>query len=669
MAELVGVVASITPFISLVEKISACVLALRGLLAEIKDVSSKLSAMMREIEILEPIVEAMRREFNVDNYKLSTWNDDTALLAIEYCKKALEDLNSVLVDLVEGIGSSRKMKRYKAIMKTIIDGDVLDRCHARLQSAVHFLSLTQQWHIIALLKAQPTIIVQHLSRGGLVYRSKSDSNATFSPESKATDELLRRRKGITRPLATRAAGKESGAPRYTNLWNFGPLGSIAWRYYQDEKRFHPKDFNFIARLQANYWFASQVWDIQASRAATGWTLKLNVYSIQPDSAPVFCCARNGDIAGILRLFDLGKASLQDHTPSGQSLMHIAAEYGHLDLLKVLTANGLDAFERDSNLKLNSCETMVVFGVRHGTNITALHEFYLENDIYSECGLLVTHTTSVHLFEAVSFAPPELIKVMAPSAVPGFYEKLDLEQRIKYYSFHNPDSHPDTLQHLINPSGGISREDISDLQQKHGCLLVLVAFHYGPISMRETSCHLGPWRKLAQKVIQLTEDLSLCDFSMDPTFQDREFINGGQKFNPVFEFLRQNQPLTALFTALSYFRYETQEDQLPTCTKDLKRRIQTTLTWWLEDLAACKVNLIKYGRRERRIFLRNENLKRAYYYCGGRIEGEQTPEYAFEDRIRLVDFEYGAKPSDWRLHWDAEIERYAGDFWNLVEKCK
>ncbi|KAI0550793.1 hypothetical protein F4679DRAFT_541451 [Xylaria curta] len=669
MAELVGVVASIIPFIQLVEKISACVLALKGLLTEIKDVSSKLSAMMREVEILEPIVEAMRREFNVDNYKLSTWNDDTALLAIEYCKKALDDLNSVLADLVEGIGSARKLKRYKAIIKTIIDGDVLDRCHTRLQSAVHFLSLTQQWHIIALLKAQPTIIVQHLSRGGLVHRPRSDINATFIPATEATEELPRRQKSTRWPFSIRAAGQELEASGYTNLWNFGPLGSIAWRYYQDEKRLHPKHFNFIARLQANYWFASRVWDIQASRAATGWTLKLNVYSIQPDSSPVFCCARNGDIAGILRLFDLGKASLQDHTPSGQSLMHIAAEYGHLDLLKVLTANGLDAFERDGNLKLNTCETMVVFGLRHGTDITALHQFYLEQDIYSDCGLLISRTTSVFLFEAMSFAPPELINVIAPSAIPGFFEKFDLEQRIKYYSFHNPDSHPGTLQNLINPSGGISREDILDLQQKHSCLLVLVAFRYGPMSMKESSCHVRPWRKLAQEVIQLTEDLSLRDFSLDPMFQDREFINGGQKFNPVFEFLRQNQPLTALFAALSYFRYETQEHQLPTCTEDLRKRMQTTLTWWLEDLAACKVNLVGYGRRERRIFLRNEKLKRAYYHCGRRVEDEESSEYTFGDMIRLIDFEYGATPSDWRLHWDAETERYVGDFWNLVENCE
>ncbi|KAI0457978.1 hypothetical protein F5B21DRAFT_462394 [Xylaria acuta] len=291
---------------------------------------------------------------------------------------------------------------------------------------------------------------------------------------------------------------------------------------------------------------------------------------------------------------------------------------------------------------------------------------MEHDIYTDCGLLLTHTTSAYFFEATSFAPPEAVRIIVPSALPGFYERLNIEERIKYYWFDNPDSYPGTLQRIINPSGSISREDISNLQQKHCCILTLVAFRYGPMSMRETSCHARPWRKLAQEVIQLTEDLSFRGFGLDPTLQTREFLNAGQKFNPVLEFLRRNQPLTALFTALSYFRCETQDYQTPTCTRDLRRKMKTTLTWWLEDLAACRVNLIEYGRKERRIFHRNQKLKQAYYYCGCRIRDEQSSEYTFEGTIRVVDFEYGAKPSDWRLHWDMEVERYVGDFWSSVE---
>ncbi|KAI0457979.1 hypothetical protein F5B21DRAFT_462396 [Xylaria acuta] len=48
-------------------------------------------------------------------------------------------------------------------------------------------------------------------------------------------------------------------------------------------------------------------------------------------------------------------------------MHLAAEHGHLDLLKVLVASGLDIFELGGNLKVNPCETMLMFGLRRGVS--------------------------------------------------------------------------------------------------------------------------------------------------------------------------------------------------------------------------------------------------------------------------------------------------------------
>ncbi|KAI1419460.1 hypothetical protein F5Y12DRAFT_720685 [Xylaria sp. FL1777] len=668
MAELIGLIGSSIALVDLAGKITSCVLTIKSRLTEIKDVSNKLSAIMREVDILEPIVEAMSREFSEDNCNLSAWNDGTALLCIEYCEKALTDLSGVLRDLAQEVGTSRKLKRYKATMKAIIKGDVLDRCHTRLQSAVRFLSLTQQWYIIALLKAQPTRIVEHLSHQSLIYRPESQINAIASPVLEPPQVRPRHWNDIRRAFSTRVVREELGTPRYTNLWNFGPFGSIAWRYYQEEGKAYPRDFNFVARLQANYWFASRVWDIQASRAATGWTLKLNIYCIQPETAPVFCCARKGDLNGILRLIDQRKASLQDHTPSGQSLLHLAAHYGHFDLFKTLVTSGLDFFENDDGLKVNPCEAMIIFGLQYGTDVPALHRFYQNIGIYIESGLLITVHTPAYLFEAFCSAPPEMMTNIIPSVLPGFYERLNLEERITYYKLDNPDGHTDTFQFLINPAGSVNQDDVSNLQQKNTCLLTLLAFRYGPMSMKETSYHTRSWRTLARKVIKMTSDLSYQSFGLDPTFQSRECMNKGHKFNPGVEFIRRNQPLTPLFTALSYFHYETEGHLTPTCVRDLKRSMETTFAWWLEDLAACRVNLIEYGRREKRIFLRNEKRRRAYYYCGRRIEDERSAGCTFEDTIRLVDFDYGAEPSNWQLHWDAENERYVGDFWSSIESA-
>ncbi|KAI0413346.1 hypothetical protein F5X98DRAFT_390880 [Xylaria grammica] len=655
MAEIIGVIGSSIALVELAGRISVCVLALKRLLIEVRDVSSKLAAMIREVEILESIVEAMSVEFNNNNDsdKLGTRSDATNLLVIEHCEKALVDLNIVLQDLAQEIDAPRKLQRCKAAVMVIMKKDVLDRCHIRLQSAVRSLSLTQQWYIIALLKDQPRLIAELLAHQGFAPEPNNNNNNNSSTNNIVTKPVSDSARRSSTPqqsgrgtFATQIVGQQQKPPNYTNLWNFGPLGSIAWR----------------------------IWDVQASRAVTGWTIKLNAYCIQPESAPVFCCARNGDIAGLLRLVDLGQASLQDHTPSGQSLMHLAAEYGHLNLVKILVSGGLDLFEfadgfaPDGTLRARlgprPGELMLI---SREINATELHQFYLENDNYIVGGLMLHPNESAYLFECISIAHPATISSILPSVLPGFYQRLDLEDRIKYCSFDKPDWNPDVFRLMINPDCGVSREDISNLQKKNVCFLGLMAFWYGPMSVRGSSYHASRWRRLAREVIHLTEDVTFQGAGLDPAFQSREFMNKGLQLNPVLEFLRSIQPLTGLFTAFSYFRYEKQEYQTATCIRDLRKKAQTALTWWLEDLAACKVDLMEYGRRERRIFRHNEKLRQAWYYCDRRIEYEQNSEkYTLDEAARLVDFDYGVNPRDWRLHWDTETERYGGEFWNSIE---
>ncbi|KAJ3569866.1 hypothetical protein NPX13_g5933 [Xylaria arbuscula] len=668
MAELIGVIGSGIAFIELAAKISVCILTIKGRLGEIKDVSNKLSAMMREIQILEPIVEAMAREFSDTQFYSSVCNNDTTFLGITYCERALDELNKAIGDLVYETGASQKLRRYKATMKAIYKGDVLDRCHSRLQSAVHFLNLTQQWYIITLLKAQTRPISQHMPSADLIGRSESmGSTHCRKTTSAGVGSSSVNQQGARRASAIRRARKDQDTSSYSNLWNLGWFGWIAWRYYKEERRTNPKDFNFLARVQANYWFASRVWDIQASRASAGWAIKLNVYCIQPDSAPVFHCARNGDMVGILHLIAHGEASLQDHTPDGQSLLHLAGECGHLELFKTLISVGLDCFESDLTLRVRPCEAMVLMGLRHGVDIPALHCVYLENDIYVAGGLLIHQTEPAYFFEAAATMPPEVVTIIAPFVLPGFYERFSLEERLQYCSFHHPDGYSETLEYLINPSGSVMEDDVSILKRRNICLLTLLSFRYGPMSSKGLVIRTRSFRNLVRRTIHMTEDLSFSILDLDPEFQTREFINKGLQYNPMLKFLQRIQPLTPLFTALSYFRYEEEDYLAPDCTRDLKKRMQVTLKWWLEDLAACQVDLMEYGKRERRFFLHNKKVNQAHYYCGRKITNEKTPEERFDDKVRLVDFDYGARPSDWRLYWDVETERYAGDFWYEIEK--
>ncbi|KAI1172806.1 hypothetical protein F4777DRAFT_488244 [Nemania sp. FL0916] len=675
MAEVISIVGSSIALFQLASRMSSCILALRGLLTKVKDVSSKISAMMKEVEVLDSIVEVIKMEFNGhDHSGLTSWNDATIHLIIDYCERTLEDLNTVLQELMHELDTSKKLQKYKATVRVIMKKDVLDRCHVRLQSAVRSLGLTQQWYIIALLKAQPTLIVEHMAHRRIVYESEKRMSPPMKPISGVPRRPPKRQQSKGQVLTDQLARIELRVPSYANCWKFGPLGSIAWRYYWDERQRNSGNFTFIARILANSWFASRIWDIQASRAAAGWTVKLNAYCIQPESAEVFCCARNGDISGILQLVNLGKASLQDHAPNGQSLLHFAAEYGHLDLVRALAESGLDLLEFDDGLSQSTtgkarprARPVELLVVRRGIDATALHQFYLDNDSYTVGSLFLHPTEKALFYECVAAASPGIIDTVLQIVLPRFYERLELEDRMKYCPFDDPGADPDVFRVMVNPDCCIRQDDISSLQRNRICLLSLLAFRYGPMAMRGSLRQARQWRELVREVIPLTEDLSFHDMDLDPTFQSTMFHNSGVQANPVWEFLQRNQPLTPLFTALVYFRYESQEFQTPTCSRDLRKRTQIALTWWLEDLAACQVDLLEYGRVEKRLFRRNEKLRQAWYYCGRTAEREQnSQDHTLDEMAHLVDFDYGANPRDWQLHWDTESERHVGEFWNSIE---
>lgn len=121
MAELVGLVSSTVALVGVAGNVAGRILKLKNFLSQVYDVPDKLSSLMREIEILEPVLFAMEREFNKNT--LAGWDDTPARLSLEYCYRALLDLNVLLDDLSKNIDSPKKLKKGKATMKVMLGND------------------------------------------------------------------------------------------------------------------------------------------------------------------------------------------------------------------------------------------------------------------------------------------------------------------------------------------------------------------------------------------------------------------------------------------------------------------------------------------------------------------------------------------------------------------
>ena len=74
----------------------------------------------------------------------------------------------------------------------------------------------------------------------------------------------------------------------------------------------------------------------------------------------------------------------------------------------------------------------------------------------------------------------------------------------------------------------------------------------------------------------------------------------------------------------------------------------TTRYWLKDLQSWGIDLEKYGEAE----------KKAY--------GWFAPRLFCEDWEVVVDFKYGPRPEDWVFVFDFGTERFAGDFWEMIE---
>lgn len=75
--------------------------------------------------------------------------------------------------------------------------------------------------------------------------------------------------------------------------------------------------------------------------------------------------------------------------------------------------------------------------------------------------------------------------------------------------------------------------------------------------------------------------------------------------------------------------------------------------WLEDLELCGIDLCEYGRKEKDLFDQSRVSREFITYDG--------------HTFHLVNFTFGASPSDWQFYFLEPTDEFAGDFWSLVEE--
>ncbi|KAI8303717.1 hypothetical protein K4K61_006781 [Colletotrichum sp. SAR11_59] len=154
MAEVLGVVSSAIAVAELAGKFGLSVMKLKQLWDEIQDIPEEMNRIMRQLEILKPVLAGMEADFVQRRHKVY-FNSATNLQAsIEYCRDAVNDLENLAEDLQARISTAKRSRRNITKLKVSFKKEDIRKYQERIGWALHLISLSQQSYMMAFMKSQ-----------------------------------------------------------------------------------------------------------------------------------------------------------------------------------------------------------------------------------------------------------------------------------------------------------------------------------------------------------------------------------------------------------------------------------------------------------------------------------------------------------------------------------
>jgi hypothetical protein len=217
-------------------------------------------------------------------------------------------------------------------------------------------------------------------------------------------------------------------------------------------------------------------------------------------------------------------------------------------------------------------------------------------------------------------------------------------------------HPRAIELLLWRDGQIDEQAIQDSRGEDFSLIHWVAWHFG-IAVAGGDDHAS-WDSFMGRLLR-PYDLK------NPT-TDHHQLQSTEVYGGVYYgFL---EPVGVLFAYLAGFWSKLDLDITLEfyykCSTYLQavEKLNRAVRRWLMLLQeqAVDVPLEIYGQGEWKQV--QQHLGKSLWYSPNRYG--RAP----RDRLgpKLVGFRFGPEVCDWQLDWDLDLERYAGDFWNVIE---
>ncbi|KAH9240094.1 hypothetical protein K456DRAFT_1035097 [Colletotrichum gloeosporioides 23] len=293
---------------------------LKQLWDEIQDIPEEMNRIMRQLEILKPVLAGMEADFVQQQRDKVYLNSATNLQAsIEYCRDAVNDLESLAEDLQARISTAKRSRRNITKLKVSFKKEDIRKYQERIGWALHLISLSQQSYMMAFMKSQPVL--------ELVQDPAPTSLDTVVDDGQEVQTSTSNSDGLE---TIRPTGYEVGPKPLP--WQ-KPSFFGGFTYKQSQNTFYANSAVHQIRLQLPGWMSQRVLDLQTYRAQVGWQICLKPWIKRHSYGKTFNDVRYGKLADVEKPLAMGDASLFDRDEEVGTLLHIAAYGGKLDTFK------------------------------------------------------------------------------------------------------------------------------------------------------------------------------------------------------------------------------------------------------------------------------------------------------------------------------------------------
>lgn len=201
MAEILGAVASGLAVAKVGLKVGGTVWKLKKLWQEVHEVPAAIRDLMRQIEMMEPILSAHETSLSIQDTALparfSACNGAPTTQSAAHCREALDDLQRLVEDLDFAVDSEKRRTRTFARMKVVLKKHTIKGFQDRLERATRLLQLAQVSYltwvtVLALMPVSPPVLIdvqskrrnhgghddRHIDRGNGHTRTATTNDAT-----------------------------------------------------------------------------------------------------------------------------------------------------------------------------------------------------------------------------------------------------------------------------------------------------------------------------------------------------------------------------------------------------------------------------------------------------------------------------------------------------------